>query len=62
MAARSEHWFVLGGEGVVTLDGDSIDVRRGVPSMCRSAPLISTAHRIQTTGSVPLLFVEVRHG
>jgi mannose-6-phosphate isomerase len=55
---RSEHWFVVGGEGVVTLDGNSIDVRRGdavdVPA--------GAAHRIQNTGSVPLVFVEVQHG
>ena len=55
---RSEHWFVVGAEGVVTLDGNSIDVRRGdavdVPA--------GTAHRIQNTGSAPLVFVEVQHG
>jgi mannose-6-phosphate isomerase len=55
---RSEHWFVVGGEGAVTLDGNSIDVRRGdavdVP--------VGTAHRIQNTGNVPLVFVEVQHG
>jgi mannose-6-phosphate isomerase-like protein (cupin superfamily) len=26
---RSEHWFVVAGEGVVTLDGNTVDVRRG---------------------------------
>jgi mannose-6-phosphate isomerase len=55
---RSEHWFVVCGEGVVTLDGNSIDVRRGdavdVP--------VGTAHRIRNTGHVPLVFVEVQHG
>jgi mannose-6-phosphate isomerase len=55
---RSEHWFVVRGEGVVTLDGNSIDVRRGdavdVP--------VGTAHRIRNTGNVPLVFVEVQHG
>lgn len=55
---RSEHWFVVGGDGVVTLDGNTIAVRRGdavdIP--------IGTAHRIQNTGSVPLVFVEVQHG
>jgi mannose-6-phosphate isomerase len=55
---RAEHWFVVAGQGVVTLDdaaiqarpGDSVDVPRGA------------AHRIQNTGSVPLVFVEVQHG
>ena len=55
---RSEHWFVVGGEGIVTLDGHSIDVRRGdavdVPA--------GAAHRIQNTGNIPLVFVEVQHG
>jgi len=57
-ARRAEHWLVVGGEGVVTLDGNSIDVRRGdavdVPA--------GAAHRIQSTGSVPLVFVEVQLG
>jgi mannose-6-phosphate isomerase len=55
---RAEHWFVVAGQGVITLDdgaiearpGDSVDVPRGA------------AHRIQNTGSVPLVFVEVQHG
>jgi mannose-6-phosphate isomerase len=55
---RSEHWFVVAGAGVVTLDGSSIDVRRGdavdVP--------VGAAHRIQNTGSDVLVFVEVQHG
>ena len=55
---RAEHWFVVGGEGVVTLDGDSIDVRRGDAV---DVPL-GTAHRIQNTGNVPLVLVEVQHG
>ena len=41
-ARRSEHWFVVGGEGVVTLDGSSIHVRRGdtvdVPVGCSVFP------------------------
>jgi mannose-6-phosphate isomerase len=55
---RAEHWFVVAGQGVITLDdgtiearpGDSVDVPRGA------------AHRIQNTGSVPLVVVEVQHG
>jgi mannose-6-phosphate isomerase len=26
---RSEHWFVVEGQGVVTLDGDQTEVRQG---------------------------------
>ena len=54
---RAEHWFVVAGQGVITLDGgiearpgNSVDVPRGA------------AHRIQNTGSVPLVFVEVQQG
>jgi mannose-6-phosphate isomerase len=57
-AQRAEHWFVVGGQGVVTLDGvehpvapgTAIDVPRGA------------AHRIESTGTEPLVFVEVQHG
>jgi mannose-6-phosphate isomerase-like protein (cupin superfamily) len=57
-AHRAEHWFVISGHGVVTLDGlerevgpsSTIDVARG------------EAHRIECTGSEPLVFIEVQHG
>ncbi len=43
---------------MVTLDGKTIDVRRGdavdVP--------VGTPHRIQNIGTVALVFVEVQHG
>jgi mannose-6-phosphate isomerase len=55
---RSEHWFVVAGEGIVTLDGESIDVRRGDAV---DVPL-GMAHRIHNTGHVRLVFVEVQHG
>lgn len=55
---RAEHWFVVAGHGVVTLDGalvevgpgDHVDVATGV------------AHRIENTGGEPLTFVEVQRG
>ena len=57
-ARRSEHWFVVGGGGVVTLDGRDLGVQRGdavdVP--------VGVAHRVHNTGPVPLVFVEVQHG
>lgn len=57
-ARRAEHWFVVEGEGVVTLDGaehpvkagSALDVARGLP------------HRIENTGPEPLVFIEVQHG
>ena len=55
---RAEHWFVVAGQGVVTLDGaerpvgagDAVDVAVGA------------AHRIQNTGDGDLVFVEVQQG
>jgi mannose-6-phosphate isomerase len=55
---RAEHWFVVAGEGVVTIDGADAPVRRGdaldVP--------VGVAHRMHNIGSVPLIFVEVQQG
>ena len=57
-AHRSEHWFVVRGSGIVTLNGASQRVRAGdavdVP--------VGTAHRIQNDGDGDLLFIEVQHG
>lgn len=57
-ARRAEHWFVVAGEALVTLDdhelpltaGESIDIPRGA------------AHRIANVGRDGLVFVEVQHG
>ena len=57
-ARRSEHWFIVRGNGSVRLDGvdhpvgpgSTIDVVQGV------------AHRIQNTGDDDLIFIEVQHG
>jgi mannose-6-phosphate isomerase len=57
-AHRAEHWFVVAGSALVTLDGvehrlgpgQAIDIGRGA------------AHRIANVGSDPLVFVEVQHG
>jgi mannose-6-phosphate isomerase len=57
-AHRSEHWFVVEGEGVVTIEGEHAEVRRGdavdVP--------VGAAHRIHNTGPTSLVLVEVQHG
>ncbi len=57
-AQRSEHWFVVGGEGVVTIDGREQPVRAGTAV---DVP-VGAAHRIASTGTEPLVFVEVQHG
>lgn len=57
-ARRAEHWFVVSGQGSVTLDGrdlpvapgTAVDIGRGV------------AHRIHNPGDEPLVFIEVQHG
>ena len=55
---RSEHWFVVAGVGIVTIDGvprnitigDAVDVPVG------------SAHRIENAGTTSLVFIEVQHG
>ncbi|HEY3669965.1 MAG TPA: phosphomannose isomerase type II C-terminal cupin domain [Acidimicrobiia bacterium] len=55
---RAEHWFVVAGEGVVTIDGREQSVAAGTAI---DVP-VGAAHRIASTGSEPLVFVEVQHG
>jgi mannose-6-phosphate isomerase len=57
-ARRAEHWFVVAGSGVVTLDGEPVPVGRGVAV---DIPL-GSAHRIENTGDADLVFIEVQHG
>lgn len=55
---RSEHWFVVSGSAVVTLDGvdrplsagEAVDIGRGA------------AHRITNTGPDVVVFIEVQTG
>ncbi len=55
---RSEHWYVVHGQALITLDdreqklveGNSIDIPKGM------------SHRIKNVGSDPLVFVEVQTG
>ncbi len=55
---RAEHWFVVTGSGVVTIDGTERPVARGgvvdIPA--------GTAHRIGNDGDVELTFIEVQTG
>ncbi|MGA8295493.1 MAG: phosphomannose isomerase type II C-terminal cupin domain [Acidimicrobiales bacterium] len=55
---RAEHWFVVRGEGLVTLDGKEIVVEAGSTI---DIPMES-AHRMENTGSSELVFIEVQHG
>ena len=55
---RAEHWFVVQGEGVVTLDDREIPLAKGqavdIPRRAR--------HRIANPGQGPLVFIEVQMG
>lgn len=55
---RSEHWYVVGGVGLVTLDGTESVVVSGesvdVP--------VGAAHRIANPGDDDLVFIEVQTG
>lgn len=55
---RSEHWFVVEGQGLVTLDGVTRSV---VPGAAVDVP-VGVCHRIENVGSDELVFVEVQHG
>ena len=57
-ARRSEHWFIVHGSAVVTLDG----VRRAVSSGDAVDVPVGTDHRIENAGDEPVVFVEVQHG
>jgi len=57
-AKRSDHWFVVRGNGTVTLDG--VDVPVGPGSTIDVG--LEMPHRMANTGDEELLFVEVQHG
>jgi mannose-6-phosphate isomerase len=55
---RSEHWFIIKGTGIITLDkhnieagvGQSVDINK------------EAAHRIKNTGRDDLVFIEIQTG
>ena len=58
-ARRQEHWLVVHGVGLVTLDGEDHDVE---PGSAVDVP-VGVAHRIANTGPAePLTFIEVQRG
>ncbi len=55
---RGEHWYVIEGEAVVTLDGRDIPLKAGqAVDIPRSG-----WHRIRNPGAGPLAFIEVQTG
>ena len=57
-AHRSEHWFVVSGTGVVTIDGYDHPIG---PGSCIDVP-VGAAHRVASDGPVDLVLIEVQHG
>ncbi|MFH1728001.1 MAG: phosphomannose isomerase type II C-terminal cupin domain [Pseudomonadota bacterium] len=55
---RSEHWFIVQGYGVVTLDDQKVTVSNG---KAIDIP-VTTAHRIENSGQKNLVFIEVQTG
>ena len=55
---RAEHWYVVSGEGIVTLDGQRLNKKIGesVNIPCGSA------HRIENPCTVDLSFIEIQTG
>lgn len=55
---RDEHWFIVKGQGTVTLGKDTIKVKKGqtveIPR--------GVKHRIKNTGRMKLVFIEVQTG
>ena len=55
---RSEHWHVIKGEAVVTLDNDTITLKSGESVDIQ----LGARHRIENTGKEDLAFIEVQRG
>jgi mannose-6-phosphate isomerase len=57
-ARRSEHWFIVEGTGLVTVDGVQRAVSPGDPVDIPAG----TDHRMENPGRADLVFIEVQHG
>lgn len=57
-AQRSEHWYIVSGSGILTLDGAEVPIAAG---QAADIP-VGTAHRVHNTGEVPLVLIEVQSG
>ena len=55
---RAEHWFMVSGKGIITLDGRRLN-KKGGESV--NIPCGST-HRIENPGTVDLSFIEIQTG
>lgn len=57
-AKRSEHWLIIDGDAVVTLEGSEIALGPGASIDIPAG----SAHRIENPGDRELVFIEVQHG
>ena len=55
---RSEYWVIVEGNGIMTLDGESVNC---LPGDAFIIP-VGTAHRIHNIGEEDLVFIEVQLG
>ena len=56
--SRAEHWYLVAGEAIVTLDGREITLRKGeAVDIPRGA-----AHRLQNTCGTEAAFIEIQTG
>ena len=55
---RAEHWYVVSGEGIVTLDGQRLNKKGGESVNIPCGPV----HRIENPGTVDLSFIEIQTG
>jgi mannose-6-phosphate isomerase len=55
---RYEHWFIVKGVGVITIDNDDIEVTSGYSVDINR----ETAHRIKNSGRDDLVFIEIQTG
>lgn len=57
-AQRAEHWMIVAGSGLVTLDDEEITVHTGetidIP--------IEAKHRVENPGAEKLIFIEIQRG
>lgn len=57
-AQRAEHWFVVRGRAVVTIDGAEHELE---PGQAIDIP-VGAKHRVENRGTEPLVFIEVQRG
>jgi mannose-6-phosphate isomerase-like protein (cupin superfamily) len=57
-ARRSEHWIVVTGTGVVTVNGNNVELGEGASIDIPKG----AAHRISNPGDSPLVFIEIQTG